>query len=528
VLAGALDAQAIGRAWLARVSLEELFTHELLFGVPASNAQRAICRVAEGRPLGELWKDPDVRAIFRGRKPKGRPTHLAVVAGIRTGKSLLAACMALHAAVRADLSVCGPGEVPRGAIYSTSLDNAQVIYDHLAGRVSASPVLRSVLLSDPTSSRSRLLIEHPASGRPVEICTLAGKRAGASGVARWMVAALFDEYARMTGDEAEGVVNYKDTLRAVRLRIVPGGYLVSTSSPWAPYGPAYEHVENHWGEPTRDLVVVRAKAYELNPSYWTPERVDEAKKNPDEYRTDVLTEFLAPEAALLMPEHVEAAQREEGGDAPRIAGASYTAAMDPATRGNGWTLVVATRDHAVRRIVAIREWRGTPASPLDPKQVLGEIAVVLRKYGVASIDTDQWSGDALAALARETRVQTPEGTVPYPLRLHLWRMTDREKTERYLDLRLMLATSTLELPKNGTLAQDLVRLKKRVTTNGASIVLPETSDGRHCDFAPALMLAMSRYLDDVPAPIVDPMAEEVARMRAASERRYLPHDDEDP
>ncbi len=430
----------------------------------------------------------------------------------------------MHAALRADLSVCGPGEVPRGAIYSTSLDNAQVIYDHLAGRVSASPVLRSMLLSDPASSRSRLLIEHP-SGRPVEICTLAGKRAGASGVARWMVAALFDEYARMTGDEADGVVNYKDTLRAVRLRIVPNGYLVSTSSPWAPYGPAYEHVENHWGEPSRDLVVVRAKAFEMNPAYWTPERCEVAKKTPDEYRTDVLCEFLAPEAALLLPEHVEAAQREEGGDCVRVPGAAYTAAMDPATRGNGWTLVVATREHRTRRIVCVREWRGSPAAPLDPKAVLDEIAMALRTYGVNAIDTDQWSGDALAALAREAKVYTPQGPIPYPLRLHQWRMSDREKTERYLDVRLMLATGGLELPRHATLAQDLVRLKKRVTTNGASIILPETSDGRHCDFAPALMLAMSRYLDDLPAIETDPFASEVARMRAASERRYIPQED---
>lgn len=524
--AAATDLPSVARAWLARVTLEELFTHPLLFAVPASPVQRAICRVAEGRPLGKLWSEPTVRAVFRDRRPFGRPDHLAVVAGIRTGKSLLAAAMCVHAALRADLSVCGPGEVPRGAIYSTSLDNAQVIYDHLSGRMSASPVLRSVLLSDPGSSRSRLLVEHP-SGRPVEICTLAGKRAGASGVARWMVAALFDEYARMTGDESEGVVNYKDTLRAVRLRIVPGGYLVSTSSPWAPYGPAYDHVENHWGEPTRDLVVVRARGYEMNPSHWTPERCEAAKKTPDEYRTDVLCEFLAPEAALLLPEHVEAAQRMEGGDCVRVAGAHYTAAMDPATRGNGWTLVVATRDGRLRRIVAIREWRGSPAAPLDPKAVLDEVAQCLRPYGVNSVDSDQWSGDALAALAREAKVYTANGPVPYPLRLHLWRMTDREKTERYLDLRLMLATGGLELPRHATLAQDLVRLKKRVTTVGASIVLPETSDGRHCDFAPALMLAMARYLDDLPPVDVDPIGTEVARMRAAAERRFVRSEDDE-
>lgn len=504
-------------AALGHVSLETMLTSPVCFGLEsASPVQRAICRVAEGSPLGALAAEPAVlRALGGTTNLHGRPREMALVCGVRTGKSLFAAACAVHGAMQADVSRVGPGEVPRFAIVSTSKDNAAVVYGHLVGRVKASPLLRACLLSDPDASKDRLLLRHP-SGRPIEIATVAGSRAGASLVARWLVGCVFDEYARMTGDSTEGVVNWADMRAAVLERILPGGYLLHISSPWAPFGPAYEHVSKAWGQPSADLVVVRAKAPDMNPVWWTPERVERAKGgDPEVYRTDVMAEFASPDVALIPTDHLETCLRKER-ELPRVDGASYVAAMDPATRGNGWTLIIATREGPKRKVAAYHEWVGTRASPLDPAVVLRDVASVCRRYGVEAIDTDQWSGDALAALAR-----------PMGLRLHSWTLADRERTERYLALRTMFATGTIEIPDVPQLKTDLLRLKKRVTASGTTIALPETSDGRHCDSAPALMLAMSRYLDDVPPPTAAAVDQELARMRAAALRAYGPRGEDD-
>jgi hypothetical protein len=43
---------------------------------------------------------------------------------------------------------------------------------------------------------------------------------------------------------------------------------------------------------------------------------------------------------------------------------------------------------------------------------------------------------------------------------------------------------------------DLRSVKKRVTQNAVSIVLPRTSDGRHADYAPAVAMVLAQYVDD--------------------------------
>jgi len=100
-----------------------------------------------------------------------------------------------------------------------------------------------------------------------------------------------------------------------------------------------------------------------------------------------------------------------------------------------------------------------------------------------------------------------------------------EKTQKWLLLRTKLSEGEIELPPEPMLRSDLQRVKRRTTQATVQIVLPKTSDGRHCDFAPALLGALSQWLDDVsPAPVEDgtpeAVAREVARMRKAAEQRF--------
>src|SRR5678815_525909 len=128
------------------------------------------------------------------------------MSGIRTGKSLLAACAAFHMAVTCDVSSLRPGEIPRVSVVSLKKDLADVIVNHLVGSVKASALLRPFLMGEPTGDG--LMIRHP-SGTPVEICVVAGSRAGASLVARWSAGCIFDEFPRMTGED-DAVINWDD------------------------------------------------------------------------------------------------------------------------------------------------------------------------------------------------------------------------------------------------------------------------------------------------------------------------------
>ncbi len=491
---------------VARMPLEWVLCDEAAFGLTtASPLQRAICRIADGRPLRELADDPIVLRALGGTAPAcmvppAPPRELAILSGIRVGKSLLAGALAFHWSQTCDVSRLGPGEVPRVSIVSLTKDLADVVFAHVVGRLQSSPILSGLVLGE--SQADCITVRHP-TGRPIEIKVVAGSRAGASLVARWSAGTIFDEFPRMVG-ESDGVVNWDDSRKGVVLRLLPGAQLMHIGSPWMPDGPAYKLVADCWGKPTAEMVVVKAPAFDMNPVYWTPERVDEARKQPDAFRTDVMAEFATQEQMLFSVESLTKAIKPEAGPEP---GHTYTASMDPATRGNAWGLGFFTRTGKTMRLVRYTEKAGTRAAPLSPRDVFRDvIAPECRKYGVISIQTDNYYIDALQDVARE-----------FGLSLVANHTTDAERTEKFMAIKARVDLGDVELVE--AVRADLMRLRKRVTQNGIQIVLPATSDGRHCDAAPVVMLGIGRYLRDVEPekPRQDP---EAARMLADVTKKF--------
>jgi hypothetical protein len=316
--------------------------------------------------------------------------------------------------------------------------------------------------------------------------------------------------------EADGVVNFDDARRAVLGRLLPGAQIVAIGSPWAPIGPIYRVVASHWGRPSPDVLVMRASGPDMNPSHWSAERIAEVQRTDEQaYRTDVLGEFAAPETMLLDADRIAAAVRQHPAELAPDTRHHYVAAMDPATRGNAWTLVVVTRDERARvRVVLARQWQGSREAPLVPSAVLSEVSTLLRPYRLTYVLTDQHAADAYADIARGVGLHISE---------RAW--TSQRKTEAYGALAARLAEGTLELAPVPLLIDDLRRLRRRLTPQGIAIDLPQTHDGRHCDYAPALAMACAAP-GALPAPVEhrrtaieeEALAEERAVERAVREQ----------
>lgn len=485
-----------GAALVRERTLEELLTLKSGFGlVTASPLQRAVCRIIDGRPLGDLACHPLVMGAIGDVEslPKGKPDEVLIVSGIRTAKSLTAAATSVRASQVCDVSGLGDGEIPRVSIVSLTTDLARVVFDHLVGNILARPALRAILLEEP--SADSVLLRHP-SGRPVEIKVVAGARAGASLVARWSAGCIFDEAPRMIG-AAEGVVNYDDCHAAVIGRLLPGAQIISIGSPWAPFGPIYNRVIEFSGKPSKSLVVIRAPAHHMNPITWTPEHI-EALRLKDEavYRTDILGEFADPSSSLFSAGEIERITRKGPAEIPFEPGYDYGATMDPATRGNAWTFTVGAkkRGEGVRNKIVVtlaKQWIGSKVEPLSPDAVMCEIGAICKTYGVDVVTTDQYAADALRDIAER------HGIV-----LRIETITAQRKVELFQDLQTKIAEESIELPPDPVVRADLLSVRKRVTQNGIAIELPKTSDGRHADYAPAMALLASVPLRD-PDPIPD-------------------------
>jgi hypothetical protein len=514
-------------------SLEELFTQD--FGVTTPEpVQRAICRIADGKPLGNLWGHPEVMAAI-GELPKGErfiPKTMVLLCAIRSGKSAMSGAAAVRNGLTCDTSVCGPGDVPRVPILSTHKDEAKATMDHLVGAFTTSPRLRPLLVKDPTVDT--ITFRHP-TGRHVEIKVVAGSRAGTSLAARFLAGVIFDEAAKMVGGE-EGVINLDDARHNVAGRLMRTDCASEwlPSSPWAPFGPVYELVTQHFGKPTRDMVVVRARGDMMNRRWWTPERIAELERtNPDAYQTDYLAEFADPDAALIAGVHIDAATRQAPLDLvpgePRLDPYEYAAEMDPATRGNGWTLVVTRRVGRKTQVCLAREWRGTKTAPLSSKRVLAEMAALLIPFRIANspdgrkrVGSDQAGIDLLRELGRDVGDEAARRGEELPaLDIVEFPATRKSNNEGYVEMARRFELGEMEIPNVPNLVSDLRRLRKKVTQAGFYIDLPTTSDGRHCDFAPSLMRAAQR--ETYQPGKVDPRPQWKVEQDASIERAIKKH-----
>lgn len=478
-------------------TLEDVLVSPHGFGVTtATPLQRAICRLVDGQPLGDLKGHPHVKkAIGNIEQIEGhRPKKVALCAGIRTFKSMLAAAAGVRAPQVVDTSPMLRREGARFSVVSTTKDNARKVLSHATGLVHGKDQAEAMLAREP--SADTLHLRH-REGREFAFKVTHGGRAGAGLVTDWSAGLVLDEASRMLSSN-EGVVNIDDAINAVEGRLLPGAQMFLISSPWAPFGTFYEWVTHHHLMPTPDLLVVWAEAPWLNPHWWTEERCAGLKiSNPEAYMTDVKARFRTPEENIYSSGIVEPARRQEPWDLPPAAGYTYQAAMDPATRRNAWTMTLVTKDAKIRVALA-RQWLPRPDKKLRPREVLNEMAQILQPYGVNQITTDQWSVDANQDLALESKLE--DGT-PYPLYLYEWRMSAEEKNDAYGKIKTLLEEDEYELHPEPHLRDDMLRVKRKTTQSSVQIVLPITGDGRHCDFVPPLAMATAPYLQDYEKPL---------------------------
>jgi hypothetical protein len=229
----------------------------------------------------------------------------------------------------------------------------------------------------------------------------------------------------------------------------------------------------------------------MNPAWWTPARAEALERSdPDAYRTDFLAEFADPDTALIAGTHLDRAMRSEPVELrpPEGDRYEYAAEMDPGTRSNAWTLIV-TKMVGRRTVICLaREWKGSKAMPLSSREVLREIAALLAPYRIAHseegrrrVGTDQWSVDALRDLGKDMGLDLIE----FPA-------TRSSNDDGYLELARRFELGEIELAPVPNLVSDLRRLRRITTAGSVRIDLPQTSDGRHCDFGPPLMRAAQR------------------------------------
>jgi hypothetical protein len=475
----------IQRELLRRGGLERCF--RLTVPSTPSRLQRAILMAADGRPVPpDVLDDGEVERYFgcdRSRLGLCRPVLVAIIAGVRGGKSLLASVAATNSSMVADTARLLPQQLARTIIVAPKIKNAKETFRHSLGGLLYSPGLRSCMVAEPIEAPTPLFRLKRPDGRRIDIEIVAADQGGLGVRSGWLSGFVLEE-AALFGESGEGAaVNAEDILHAAETRLLPRGQGWIISSPYGPQGLLWSLYNTHFGKPGRTLVV-HAPTRALNPSI--PEEEIEAVRldRPDVAAREYDAEWIDADTAFFEGTTIDACTRADPLERPPQPGSRYIATMDQATRGNAWTLTIARDKRGPTDAIAFveiglaREWVGSRAKPLSPKMVLAEIRDIIAPYGLRGVNCDAWAIDPLKAIAVEL------GLV---LREH--EFSSEDKTEVYRSTDSLLRQSRLELPPHAGVTRDLRSVRRKASAKGVTVHLPTTSDGRHCDFAPSVSLA---------------------------------------
>ena len=417
----------------------------------------------KGFPATSPWWHGTIRHFY------GSGRRQAVLrCGRRAGKSSTLCRLAVVEGLYGEHAI-PPGDVGVVAFISTTRDEAsqrlrtvKAILDALG--VKYRPCDGGVELAD----------------RPVAFKVYTASVSGVSGFTGILI--VCDEVAKWK-DSDTGQNPATEVLASVRPTMATqrNARIVLSSSPmgkWDAHFDAFEQGDTDF------QVTAYAPTWTANP---TITEADTHQLEPDEatwareYKAIPATEIAE---SLFMDTELDTATRAEPETVDAEEGVTYAAAIDPATRRNAWTLVVAAlRDtgNGIRRsVVHACEWIGSSAEPLSPKKVFAEIAPILAAYDVDTLWSDQASGDAMRDIAEDVGIT-----------LVLEPCTQASKLATFKNLQTWVRTDQVELAPVENLKADLLGVRRKYTRNGITIDLL-AEGARHCDYAMACALVMSK------------------------------------
>lgn len=263
--------------------------------------QRALARVLFDKADPDDLEDPEERAralrMFGcGRIPEQARTlgiNLAVCGG-RGGKSLLAAWRLVYLAATLPI-VLSPGEQAFAIIVAPDLRLAEQTLRYCIGIAQEWFPEKGRVCEESSLGFTLVRAQAGAEGdkwadERVRFAILPASKGGSAQRGRALVGAILDEAAFFRGDDS--AVNDRDVLDAITPRVIQGGEVIITTTPWARNGEVYALFDRNWSHPV-DAVVAHAPTWELRTDERILAQVEREKtRDPWNYAREFGAQFV--------------------------------------------------------------------------------------------------------------------------------------------------------------------------------------------------------------------------------------------
>lgn len=384
-------------------------------------------------------------AIVAGSRqpPQERVAELWAIVGRRSGKSRMAAALAVFLALFVDhTGKLAPGEVGMVLVLAMTTKQARAVFGYALAFLQMSPILAQQIESitaDEIRLKGNIVIAtHPNSFRSVR--------------SRTLLACIFDESA-FWRDEASATPDV-ETYRAVLPALAStGGMLVGISSPYMKRGLLAERHGDHFGQ-DGDILVIQADSRTMNPTL--DERVIERARanDPEAALAEWDGMFRRDIAALLDDAVIDGAiDHSRPLELPPKPGVKYFAFADAsAGRHDAFTLCIGHADSESFVADVLRAHR----PPFDPGAVAAEYAALAKDYGCHAVTGDAFAGEWVAGAFRDAGVSYMTSPLP--------------KSGLYLEALPWFNRGAVRIPDMPPLLRELRLLERRTHRSGKDSV----------------------------------------------------------
>ncbi len=399
-------------------------------------------RAAFALPMSDEDRTAFAEVSGNRAPPTARVRELWMSVGRRSGKSKIAAALAVYAACFVPRRLAA-GEIGTVLVLAASSTQAQTVFQYCLGFLNASPILKHEIAST-TASKIRLTNGTTIAVHANSYRTVRGKT---------LLATIFDEVSFWR--DADSALPDVETYRAVLPSLVTtNGMLIAISSPYRKTGILFEKHRDHFGQDDPNVLVVQGASRLFNPTLDQAVISAACASDPESARAEWEGEFRSDISAFLDDEIIEACvDYARPLELPPRSDIVYKAFVDPSGgRHDAFTLGIA---HKVGESYVIDVVRGR-YPPFDPNAVVDEFASLLKSYKLSSVIGDNYSAEWAVTAFRSAGI--------------LYERSELNKSQLYLEALPHFMRCAISLPDHPKLIKELRLLERRTSCQGKDIV----------------------------------------------------------
>lgn len=434
-----------------------------LLGTDSWWAWRCFLSALFALPLDEKQLEFYRKHTGRMEPPSKQPSECFVIAGRRSGKTIIAALIAVFLACFRDYSkILAPGETGVLMILSADRKQGRTILGYINAMLSV-PLLAEIVLSRRTESidlNNHIRIEiHTSSYKATRGYTVVG--------------CVADEVAFWSTEEGSANPDV-EVLAAVRpaMATVPDALLVGISSPYSKRGELWAQYRQNWAQENPDILIFQSDSRSMNPTLnpltvkmaYVRDAASARAEYGGEFRDDVET-FISLEQ---LESRIVAGRRE----LPYHSKMTYVGFADPSGgRADSFVLAIAHLQEGKAILDVIREIQ----APFSPEAAVEELSGICKAYKVTELIGDSYGGE----WARESFAKWGIN----------YRLSEKNRSELYLAFLPLLMSDQVVLLDNPRLVNQLCSLERRTARSGRDSI--DHPIGGHDDIANAVCGALT-------------------------------------